>query len=210
MGACEVMGSYCDYEYSHGINNIQAQLTEEYGTDLYNGTASTVDFGFIGDFESVRKSYRFVGEKAWREKLLSENEFIKERMKNLSKRQGEIIRCEIREYHIFTTDIVTYHFPSMRMKEMRKGVKKPAVLIKEGRFFNYVKLFEGTVADCKKMAHRLLREGLYREEMYIVSRSGVLYCSGNCKKVAKTKRTTNDRTLVVPVYRFRYYGVAAE
>ena len=60
------------------------------------------------------------------------------------------------------------------------------------------------------MAHRLLREGLYREEMYIVSRSGVLYCSGNCKKVAKTKRTTNDRTLVVPVYRFRYYGWAAE
>ena len=216
MGTGFISGTYkcADYNGKYGIRKIQEDAEERYGYDYYNGAANNADFRYIGEFEEVRDSSRFV---PWevrknRKKPLSLTEFIQLRYDELNKGLGEIVRLGTAEYHIYKTEFREMRFkPSPRFRDARRGIKAPASLMKEGRHFEPVILFSGTIAECKKKAHEYLRKNLYRtDELYIIGKAKSFDVCYDKKVMKTTKKKSTDTTLVVPVYKFAYYACVPE
>ena len=211
VGTAFIFGSFVDYDWQNGIKIIQKNAEETYGNDIYNGKENNVDFGFIGNFSDVVKSTRFVPFKETkRETPLSIREFINIRFEDLRKGNGEIVCFGVEGYNIISTEFYEERFLSQRQKDVKKRSKKPAVLVREGRNFTLSVIYEGTVAECKKKAHEYLRETKYRDDVYIVSAKKSWLCSCKRKFMKKTSRKTTEKTMVLPLYKYIYYGAAME
>ena len=68
----------------------------------------------------------------------------------------------------------------------------------------------GTLEEMKKAANLQLRHTNYAKPVYIVTKKKVYICWGDYKEVKTTTRRTDEKTYVMPMYEFRYYGWAAE
>ena len=126
----------------------------------------------------------------------------------LYKGHGEVLKGKIVEYAIIETEIVETPFLSFDSRAYLRNMKKgPALLVKLENGYPRV-MKEGTVADLKKYAHRLLREDKYNYEYCIIGKTKTYSCRGKVKYQKLTKKQTDEKHLVLPVYEFYYYGIA--
>ena len=220
MGACSIGGSFYSTDWEKGIGcrfgrnretkkvefkefigmggieAIKEEARLEYGDDSYNGSASTCSFYYGGDYSKEKNIDKVIDEK----------------MDRLGKRDGMVIKVETAGYIICTTDIVEMNYgldfdTRYYLKSARKG---PAVLLEPLGYGRYRIVAEGTVADLKKDAHSMLRRNNYGTYYYIVGRSKTYYCTYKGKFQTKTTRKSDDKNLVLPVNKYRYFGWAAE
>ena len=196
MGACDVSGKFKDYSWKRGIRQIQDDAEAYYGhQEGYSGAENCCSFSFGGSCADMSKKEL--------------DKFIDKRMDELYKGHGEVLKGKIVEYAIIETEIVETLFLSFDSRSYLRNMKKgPALLVKllENGYPRLMK--EGTVADLKKYAHRLLREDKYNYEYFIIGKTKTYSCRGKVKYQKLTKKQTDEKHLVLPVYEFYYYGIA--
>lgn len=202
MGACSGSGSFVDSSWRRGIGLIQEEAEREYGhREGYSGAANSCSFRYLGEKLEFAKDTK----KAQKDL----NEFIRMRMDNLGNGDGEVISLGVECYGIISTEIKEENWVTFDSRYYLKSAKKgPAVLVQpmDGRSGYMRVIAEGTVADLKKTAHSELRRNKYETDYYIVSRSKVYLCTGKIKQQKKTQRQTDDKVMVLPFYKFIYYG----
>ena len=202
MGACSGSGSFVDSSWRRGMRLIQEEAEREYGhQEGYSGAPNSCDFFYKGEkFEFGKDT------KKARKEL---NDFVRLRLDNLGTGDGEIISVGVEYYGIISTEIVEENWVSFDSRYYLKNAKKgPAVLLKPYSFGdNYMKVVaEGTVADLKKIAHSELRKEKYETDYYIVSKTKTYLCTAKIKQQKKTQKQTDDKVMVLPFYKFIYYG----
>lgn len=206
MGACNISGKFEDIDWKIGIEKIQREAEAYYGhQEGYSGAENSVDFVYNGIHHELKTRKQI-------------SAYIEERLHNMNKRDGEIICVGIDSYKIITTKFAeskqaTWHpatfYDSVTVKS------RPATLV---RIYNDGSSIEaiaaGTVADMKKKAHECLRKNMYRYnctyEIVCHRAKQILSCAADVKVVKATKKKTNDKYMVLPVYKYVYYGWAAE
>lgn len=222
MGACSVGGSFYSTDWRcgvgayfsrdretgkpvfkdltgmSGIDVLQEEASERYGDDPYSGTIATCSFRYAGDLSAKKEK--------------EVEKFIDDRMDKLYKRDGEVIRVATMGYIICTTDIseVKFGLPFDSRYYLKQARKGPAILLEEQGQGYYRIVEEGTIAELKKAAHECLRRHNYGTSYYIVGKSSAYFCTYKGKFQAKTTRKSDDKNLIMPIYKFRYYGWAAE
>lgn len=198
MGACSGSGTFVSIDYNSGIREIQQADEEYYGSqDGYSGATNSCDFRYKGDYSDKFKSNSEI------------RQFIEKRLESLSNGNGEIVCIGIDSYIIYTTRIAeTDYAEFIDTGSVYKNRKKgPAVLIKYDPSVKYpITVAEGTISELKKLVHTELRDCKYQYDYYIVGKTKLYYCSYNAKKQRTTQRKTDDKTLVLPVYEYLYYG----
>lgn len=214
MGQCNISGIYKSYDWKDGINKIRAEARAYYGDmDGYSGSAADVDFIFLGDKSNLYSKYK-TNEKVKKELY----KFIDNRLENLGKRDGEIIKIGEVGYNIITTEY--REVPDKRLSwlferqydyvlRLLRESKEPAILV-TGIQSGIKKLNVGTLAELKKYSHEYLRKNNYSHKVYIVGKSKSYIVEGKVESKEKTTRVTNNTTLVVPVSEFIYWGRAPE
>lgn len=203
MGACNGGGFFVDSDWRRGISIVQKEAEREHGVeDGYSGAANSCSFRYVGQKLEFAKKTKTAEKELYK--------YIDERMENhLGSGDGEIIKLDVEYYGIITTEIVEEiytHFDSRYyLKLMKKG---PAILIEpydyDGSYYRIIA--EGTVADLKKKAHAELRKSKYDKDLYIVGKTKTYLCTGKIKQQKATKRETDDKVLVLPFYKYVYYG----
>ena len=199
MGACSGSGYFIDSSWRRGINAVQDDAEREYGhQEGYSGAPNSCYFRYLGEKLEFGKNTKKATEDL--------NKFIHSRLDRLGTGEGEIIATNLEYYGIISTDIqeVSYtHFDSRSyLRAMKKG---PAVLLKNNEGY-LQKVSEGTIADLKKEAHLELRRNKYEYDYYIVGKTKTYLCTGKVKQQKKTQRVTDDKVMVLPFYKFVYYG----
>ena len=202
MGTCSGGGSFIDSSWRRGIELIQQQAEEEYGhQEGYSGAPNSCNFRYYGEKFEFGKNTKKAQEEF--------RKFRELRMDNLGTGCGEIISVGIEYYGVISTEIKEEQWVTFDsryyLREARKG---PAVLLKPYDFSSTrMKIVaEGTVADLKKIVHFELRKNKYEQEYYIVSKTKNYLCTGKIKQQKTTQRQTDDKVLVLPFYKFIYYG----
>ena len=202
MGACSGGGSYVDSNWHRGIELIQQEAEEEYGhREGYSGAPNSCNFRYIGEKFEFGKDTKKAKDEF--------NKFREMRMDNLSNGCGEVVAVGIEFYGIISTDIQEEQFVCFDSRYYLKSAKKgPAVLLKPYSVGNNRMqiVAEGTVADLKKIVHNELRKNKYCTDYYIVSKTKTYLCTGKIKQQKSTQRQTDDKVLVLPFYKFIYYG----
>lgn len=220
MGACGISGTFYStdwhcgigprFSYSYrtreeifdevrgsGIFYIKEEASRMYGDDPYSGSAATVDF-YLNKEDLSKKDEDFI------------EAYMKNRMGKLGKRDGEVVKIGESGFLICTPKIEPIsrcNFDSLYyLRNMKKG---PAVLLEE--YMGQLRVVqEGTVADLKKEAIACMLYHKFNREYYIIGRSNNYLCTCEPKYQKKTTRKSNDKTVVLPVYKWLYYGWAAE
>ena len=202
MGACNGGGTFIDSNWRRGIALVQEEAEREYGhRDGYSGAPNSCRFMYFGEKFEYGKNTK----KAQKDL----NDFIDKRMDMLGSGDGEIICIGIEYYGIISTEISETDWAPFDSRYYLKSMKKgPAVLLEP---YDYVGqgmlvIAEGTIADLKKVAHKELRRSKYDKDLYIVGKTKNYVCSGKIKQQKVTKRETDDKVLVLPFYKYLYYG----
>lgn len=204
MGAISGRGSFVDTDWRNGIRKVQIGASEMFGyQEGYSGAENSCDFCYKGEYIDFGKNTK----KA--EKDL--NTFIHKRLEKLGAGDGEIINVGQDGVLICSTVFkeVKYRAPFDRYHYLRNMKKGPSVLLEKpmyGANDFVIPVEEGTVALLKEYAHTLLRESKYSEDYYILTKNKLYLCTGDCEKKKKTTRVTTDKYLVLPIYKFIYYG----
>lgn len=202
MGACSGSGSFIDSSWRRGITLVQQEAEKEYGhQEGYSGAPNSCSFRYIGEKLDFAKDT-----KKARKDL---DNFIRQRMDNLGNGDGEIISLGVEYYGIISTEIKEEICVGFDSRYYLKNAKKgPAVLLApydtSGSFMRVIA--EGTVADLKKLAHSELRKNKYEIDYYIVTKTKNYLCTGKVKQQKKTQRQTDDKVMILPFYKFIYYG----
>lgn len=202
MGACNGGGTFIDSNWRRGIVLVQEEAEREYGhQEGYSGAANSCDFSYIGQKLEFGKNTK----KAQKDL----DAFIDKRMDMLGSGDGEIICIGIEYYGVISTEISETDWAPFDSRYYLKSMKKgPAVLVEPYDYsYNYMRVIaEGTVADLKKRAHAELRKNKYDKDLYIIGKTKTYRCKGKIKQQKVTKRKTDDKVLVLPFYKFVYYG----
>ena len=206
MGSCSVSGSFKDIDWNNGIEKIKRQADAYYGyQDGYSGAENCVNFCFAGNHPELKTSKQI-------------SKYINKRLDYLNKRDGEVICVGIDEYKIITTKFMEsrqagWHSPAFYNSVVVKS--KSATLVRiynDGREIEAVAA--GTVADMKKKAHECLRKYNYQPnciyEIVCHRAKQIISCDADVKSVKTTKRKTDSKYMVLPVYKYIYYGWAPE
>jgi len=215
MGEARVGGRFVAHDWRKGIEKVMKDARDEYGYDRYNGKANNVDFYYIGDFDTVKNSPRYVPyeiryKDRKRKQPYTLREFMEIRYEQLSKEQGEVVCLGVEKYSLITTVYREWTFPPREIhKKMLKGIKSPTILVVDDPL-NRVVICKGTIVECKREAHEYLRKTFYADDLLIITRKKLITCTGQRKDVAKTSRKTTEKTLVIPYYEYAYYGLAPE
>lgn len=200
MGACEISGTFKAHDWKTGINRIQQEAEEYYGTqDGYSGAENSCSFRYVGDFSNKTKSQI--------------KKYIKDRMENMYKRDGEVIKVATIGYTIATTKYqADDKIPGWyRYMEQYIDKHRPATLLIGAGDWRCKVLGSGTIAEMKALAHRQLRSINYMQNVYIVTKNKkFIQCSADAKNYKKTTRKTDDKHLVLEYNEYAYYGWAAE
>lgn len=198
MGACSNSGTFVTVDWESFIRKMQEADEEYYGyQDGYSGASNSCSFKYKGDYSDKFKSNSDI------------KAFVKERLDNLKSGEGEVVRIGIDSYAIYKTRIdETDYIEFIDYKSVYKERKKgPAVLIKADPEYKYpIVVAEGSIADLKKLVHKELRACNYQYIYYIIGKTKLFYCSYRLKKQKTTQRKTNENTLVLPKYKYLYYG----
>lgn len=194
MGGCWGSGSYVSSDWKEGIKCVQKEAEHYYGIqDGYSGAPNSCSFTYLGDF--VKKTSKEL------------DSFIQSCMDKMGNGDGGVVRMGIQSYNIYSTCIEECEclpFDSKYvLKQLRKG---PAALVSNKYNIGVNILKEGNITELKKYAHIILRDNKYAEKIYIVGRNKSYLCTYNLKEVKKTQRKTDDKYLVLPVYKFIYFG----
>ena len=205
MGACDIGGSFISYDWKSGIERIQEEASYEYGyQEGYSGAANCVGFSYLGDYRGKLKTNKQI------------DRFIEDRLENhLYKRDGEVICVENAYVKVFTTQFTEHTGTENRMWRTYIGFSfttHPATVCTLNNWGRVDTLFAGTISECKTFAHQYLRKNFYSPEVVIVCRRAkkLLQAYGKASQYKTTKRVTDDKHLVVPYYKFMYYGIAPE
>lgn len=202
MGACSGGGTFIDSSWRRGIEIIQEEAEREYGhREGYSGAPNSCNFFFAGEKPEFAKDTK----KAKKDL----NDFIDKHMDRLGTGEGEVISLGIEYYGIISTEITEEIWAGFDSRYYLKSAKKgPAVLLMPyDRSNSHLRIIaEGTVADLKKIVHKELRNKKYETNFYIVSKTKTYLCTGKIKQQKKTQRQTDDKVLVLPFYKFMYYG----
>lgn len=203
MGACGIGGTFKAYDWRDGIRRIKDEAEAEYGYDSYNGAANNVDFSYGGDKSNLTARQL--------------DKYIDDRMENLYKRSGEVIKVGSAGFNIITTEFIEsdrrpaeLDWVWNRVLPLLKAAKRPAVLVACDGNGNPKAYGAGTVSELKQKAHELLRSEYYRRYIYIVKKDKCICCKGKVKQQAKTSRKTDAKTLVIELGLYRYFGWAPE
>lgn len=192
MGACNGGGSFEAFDWREGIRNIQDEAESYYGhQEGYSGAANSCSFSYGGDKRGLTKKQL--------------DKFIDERMENLGTGDGEVVKVDISGYGIIKTQVQPAGFLRFDTRELMRGLKRPAILIEDAGYTQR-KIAEGTQAELKRKVDSLLRSCNYSKTYYILTRKDSYICSGNIKNVKKTTQKTTEKQLVLPLYKFVYYG----
>lgn len=222
MGSCSVGGSFISTDWRRGIgvsfgkdrntgkrvfrgffdsgmNVIQDACRERYGENsCYSGSECTVDFRYVGDWSNLSKS--------------EIDKKIKNKLDNMFKWDGEIAKISDEGFIVCKTkieEVTSVPFDKNAYFKQNHG-DASAILVEE-RDNGYCRyLNRGTVAKLKELAHRELRDKQYSVVCYIISRTKVYQCSFDAQYYKTTKRKTDDKYLVLPLYNYVYYGWASE
>lgn len=198
MGACDVGGTFKAYDWRSGIQRVIEDAEAYYGhQEGYSGAANSCSFSYKGDKSSLTKKEL--------------NAYIDSRMDNLGKRDGEVILVGIEGYDIIKTEYVpqTVDDP-LFIKRLFVGQKGPALLlVYDWRSNNYKIERAGTIAEMKALAHIRLRSENYEKNYTILTKKGKIVCKGVVTNVKKTTRKTDEKNLILPIYKYMYYGWAA-
>lgn len=195
MGGHAGSGFYYNTNWKAGINKLQAEAEKYYGSqDGYSGGANSCSFVYMGEYPNFK------------EKDISN--FIKKQLDLLSNGEGGVIQVGIHSYGVFSTSVTEVEYLPFDSKFILKRMTKgPAALVQCDKFSNkpYI-VKEGTVVELKKKVHTFLRNNKYENNFYIVGKNKSFICTGQYKEVKKTKRITNDKIMVLPFYKFVYFG----
>lgn len=197
MGACNIGGTFSAYDWESGIESVQMEDEFEYGhRDGYSGASNSCCFRYIGDKSHLTKKEL--------------KKYVDERFKKLGTRDGEIIQIGILEYHLLKTKFEESFFNPEQFRYLFKGQKANALLLGMDMFHQptYI-IASGNLVDMKKMAHNKLRGCNYSKEFYILTKQKMYTCTYESKSVKRTTRKSDDKTLILPLYEYAYYGWAA-
>lgn len=207
MGACGVGGTFKAYDWKEGIRRVQAEAEYEHGSDYYNGAANNVEFSYAGDKSNLTKTQL--------------NKFRKEIQEECYKRGGYVYKIGIEGYRIITTKFIEKNRNegglSWVMNKNQEKIwfmqyKRPCILVTTDKNGNGYCIGAGTIGELKVKAHELLRQCYYSKDFYIVRKNKDTYidCRGLYKGQKTTSRRTDDKTLVLEVGKYEYFGVAPE
>ncbi len=203
MGACSGYGTYVSTDWKKGINEIIEDAEAMYGSqEGYSGAENSCNFYYEGSHLEFGKKTK----KA--EKDLSA--FIESRLDRLGSGEGEVIKVGEEGAVICSTEIVEQHGIARfdRGYYLSKMKKEPALLLKiDIHVTGGVRVISGgKVSELKEEVHKLLRNEKYENEYYILTKNKLYLCSGKSVFKKQTKMKTNDKVLVLPQYKFVYYG----
>ena len=202
MGACDIGGTYKAYDWKIGIEKIQEDAEAYYGhQEGYSGAANCVDFRYVGDFSEKYKTAK------GRKEI---EKYIEDRMSKLYKRDGEVMKIATEGYAIIKTKYIEQDVTESYVRYLY-NIKKPSVLLERNSYgFGYKIIAEGTVSELKKKAHTRLRQITYRDDLYIIKKDKMYICTQDIKTQKNTTRRSDDKTLVLEIGKYRYYGWAPE
>ena len=199
MGGVPVGGSFISSDWSYGIQKIQDEAFAYYGDrDGYSGGANSCNFRYAGDKSNLSKKQI--------------EKFIDDRMESMYNRDGEVIKVGTKGYRLikttFNEEII---YAPHHYKNLFKGTSYTALLMEESNRPGLLqKIKGGSFEEMKRAANMELRKINYDKPFYIVTKKKVYICSGEYKEVKTTTRRTDDKTYVMPLHEFRYYGWAVE
>ena len=202
MGGVAVGGTFVSGDWRQGIQKIQDEAREYYGDrDGYSGAENSCCFQYAGDKSDLTKKQL--------------EKYIEDRMDRMYNRDGEIVRIGIKGYRLIkTTCKEETMYSANHYKDLFKGSPFNAYLMEEsykpGLLQKMSGRNDGTLEEMKKAANLQLRHTNYAKPVYIVTKKKVYICWGDYKDVKTTTRRTDEKTYVMPMYEFRYYGWAAE
>ena len=197
MGACSISGSFVDSDWKKGMNRVQDEDEQYYGyQDGYSGASNSCSFCFR-DVSVKEKDIQ---------------KYIKDRLEVLGSGDGEVIPLGIESYAVCSAVIFECPYPPFDSRSYLRGCKEPAVLLKlnrrRGATNFYKEISAGTVSDLKKQAQMLLYKDKFETDYYIVGRSKTYKCTEKRVIYKKTNKKSTNEILVVPLYKFLYYGWA--
>lgn len=205
MGACSGSGCFVSTDWKTGIREIQRDAEDMYGEqDGYSGAPNSCEFIYKGEYFELGKNTKKATEQL--------NAFIDSRLDCLGTGDGEVIKVGIDGYVIINTVFkeVFGYAPFDRYYFLQKMGREPALLLKENPYkastMNFVIVEGGTISELKKSAHKLMRQEKYSCNYYILSKNHLYFCTKEEVKKEKTSRKTNEKYLVLPLYKFIYYG----
>lgn len=199
MGGVAVGGTFVNSDWRQGIQKIQEDAREYYGDrEGYSGAENSCCFKYAGDKSDLTKKQL--------------EKFIEDRMDSMYNRDGEVIRIATKGYRLIKTTFKEETMYSANYyKDLFKGTSYTAFLMKESyRPGLLQKIVGGSFEEMKRAANVELRNTNYAQPLYIVTKKKVYMCWGDYKDVKTTTRRTDEKTFVMPMYEFRYYGWAAE
>ena len=201
VGVKKLSGGKYSKPFIGGMDIMQEHARSRYNDD---------DSGYSGDINTIlfHRKMNYDG------KTESEIEdLIEKRMHQLEKREGEIISVGKVGFVIISTSIEEEKLPPFDTRTyLRKAEHGPAVLLTPAPIGSDTMriVTEGKVTELRVWANSLLRENKYNRNYYIVNRERCYLATGEGKFQKKTTRVSNEKTLVLPVYKYIYYGWAAE
>ena len=199
MGGVAIGGTFVNGDWRIGMKKIQDEAREYYGDRHgYSGAENSCCFQYAGDKSDLTKKQL--------------EQFIEDRMDRMYNRDGEVIKIGTKGYRLIkTTFKEETMYSALHYKDLFKGTSYTAFLMKESyRPGLLQKIKGGSFEDMKKAANMELRHTNYSEPLYIVTKKKIYMCWGDYKDVKTTTRRTDEKTYVMPMYEFRYYGWAAE
>lgn len=207
MGACNVGGTFKAYDWKEGIRRVQAEAEYEHGSAYDNGAANNVEFSYSGDKSNLTKAQL--------------NKFRKEIQEECHKSRGYVYKIGIEGYRIITTKFIeknrnegglSWVMSKNQEKIWFMQYKRPCILVTADNNGNGYCIGAGTIGELKVKAHELLRQCYYSKDFYIVRKNKDTYidCRGLYKGQKTTSRRTDDKTLVLEVGKYEYFGVAPE
>lgn len=192
MGGCSGGGSFKSTDWREGINKIIEEAEDYYGhQEGYSGAANSCEFRYLGDKSKLSKKEL--------------EKYIDGRMDMLGNGDGEVVNVGIVGYYVIKTKVEPARYLGFDTREVTRGMQRPAILVEERHGYPR-KIAEGTQAELKQKVHQLLRSCNYNKTYYILTRKASYLCSGDIKEYKTTKQKTTDKQLVLPVYKFEYYG----
>lgn len=222
MGACSISGYFYSTDWKNGLgpkilrnfktgkleigeifqSGIYPMKEEDrviHGDDPYSGTISTVSFSL---------SSTVIGKKNDKDEFL--DSYVEKRLNKLGKCDGEVTKVCDYGFIICTPEIKPINYCDFdRMYYLKNMKKGPAVLLERDQSYLRV-VREGTLADLKKEAIQCTLHHKFTRDYYVIGKNNSFYCGCDAKFQEKTTRKSNNKTLVLPVYKWLYYGWAAE
>ena len=175
-----------------------AEVAERNGDDSYSGDINTVNFHFAGSWANMTKQ--------------EIDKAVDAKLDYIAKRDGNVYRLGEAGKLCVKTKIEEATFcPFDSRAYLRTAKKGPAVLLESLKGSNWYRVVdEGTVTELRATANEMLRKAKYSTEYYIVGRGKNYIATYDAKYHKTTKRVSDDKVLVLPLYQFLYFGLAAE